>query len=460
MATIKLDGLRDKIASGEIRDHVIHPTALDGLFQLGMAAISKGSWDAIPTMVPTQLKTLWISNDLLKRTEKGEIHVYTRPTFRGFREADFQIIAMDYHHEVQIKVDGWRETTLSSLDTLSTDDSGLRCYHTDWKPDPALMDSAEVAAFCDATAACNITSPEITAHRLEVVSAFYLVSVLKTGFNVSELRVPHLKKYEEWMRCKSTCLSLEIFLATDPVGKRVLNEEPYRERFMGEVLADTPGGEVYVKVGRNLVNMLRGDTNPSEILRPEEEQKLYSCSGLSSGYAKIGAYIDLMAHKKPDLRILEVGAATGPGTQTILSSLPPSAYIHSNGENILRYGLYTVTNTSSTPANDAAEFCKDQVAGVSFAVLDLEVDPLQQGFEAHEFDLVVCSRALHTSADLTPTLQNVQTLMKPGGKLILLEATNPENLRASFVFGLLPGWWRGVEEKGKAVSVTLEVRMA
>ena len=39
--------------------------------------------------------------------------------------------------------------------------------------------------------------------------------------------------------------------------------------------------------------------------------------------------------------------------------------------------------------------------------------------------------------------------MKAGGKLILLESTHPDSLRASFVLGLLPGWWQAVEDKRK-----------
>lgn len=132
VASICLDGWTKKMASGSTQKHVIHPTALDGLFQLGMAAISKGSWTAIPTMVPTQLKYLWISHDLLERTTtNSEIEVYTKPTFRGYREADFSTVARDANKKVRIVIEGWRETSLSSVD-VSSNERGLRCYHIEW----------------------------------------------------------------------------------------------------------------------------------------------------------------------------------------------------------------------------------------------------------------------------------------------------------------------------------------
>lgn len=120
------------MASGSTQKHVIHPTALDGIFQLGMAAMSKGSWAAIPTMVPTQLKSLWISHDLLERTTaNSEIEIYTKLTFRGYREADFSIVARDASKKIQILTEGWRETALSTVNVPSNE-PGIKCYHVKW----------------------------------------------------------------------------------------------------------------------------------------------------------------------------------------------------------------------------------------------------------------------------------------------------------------------------------------
>lgn len=120
------------MASGSTQKHVIHPTALDGIFQLGMAAMSKGSWAAIPTMVPTQLKSLWISHDLLERTTaNSEIEIYTKLTFRGYREADFSIVARDASKKIQILTEGWRETALSTVNVPSNE-PGIRCYNVKW----------------------------------------------------------------------------------------------------------------------------------------------------------------------------------------------------------------------------------------------------------------------------------------------------------------------------------------
>ena len=84
-----------------------------------------------------------------------------------------------------------------------------------------------------------------------------------------------------------------------------------------------------------------------------------------------------------------------------------------------------------------------------YAALNIEKDPLEQGFESERYDLIVCCLVLHATADLYTTLQNVHKLLKPGGKLMLVESSNPDCARVSFVFGLLPGWWLATEEKRK-----------
>lgn len=41
----------------------------------------------------------------------------------------------------------------------------------------------------------------------------------------------------------------------------------------------------------------------------------------SVSYRKVGAYLSIMAHKNPQLRVLEIGAGTGSSTAQILPYL-------------------------------------------------------------------------------------------------------------------------------------------
>ena len=332
VATIKLDKWRSKIASGQIQDHIIHPTTMEGLFQLAKAAISKGSWDAIPTMAPTQLKSMWMSNDLLKRPDKDVIQIYTKSTFVGFREADFQTFALNSKDDVQMIAHGWRKTALNSLDASSAVESGLTCYHVDWTPNPTLMESTDLAAFCEAVVPSNATSLKATAHQLEVVSAFFIESALTTAPLENEEIPPYLLEYVNWLQSQSTRSRVETLLKGNKTGKRLLKDVSYREDFLRDLAGSTTEEESYVRVGSNLTQILSGEIHPTKVLSQEETvRKFYSGTGIASSYAKIGAYVDLLARKNPVLEILEVGARNHNGTQVLLHSLCSSAYSDDKG---------------------------------------------------------------------------------------------------------------------------------
>ena len=449
VATIKLDGWRRKIDGGHIKDHVIHPTAMDGLFQLGMAAISNGSLETIPTMVPTQLKSLWVSHDLLKRTNTDEIRTYTKCTFVGFREADFQILALNSKGNVQIIAHGWRETSLNTANTSPSDGSGLRCYHVDWKPDPTLMEKSELVAFCEAVALDITPSLEKTARQLETIAAFFVMSALEMIPDESDDVPEHLLRYVDWMRRRSSGSEIKALLEKEDTLKKKLENEPDPEDCLCDLAASTPEANCFVTTGRNLTKIISGQVHPNEVVSEEQMiQSVFSHPGVSSSQAKIGAYVDLMAHKSPDLQILEVGARTSSTTHVMSRSLRSS--VHGNDdESTLRCSRYTCTDKCSALLENAAERFKVNASRMSFAVLDLEKDPLEQGLEAQHYDIVICNLIAHASADLNRALLNVRRLMKAGGKLILLESSNPDSLRASFVLGLLPGWWQAVEDKRK-----------
>lgn len=89
----------------------------------------------------------------------------------------------------------------------------------------------------------------------------------------------------------------------------------------------------------------------------------------------------LVAHKKPNLKVLEIGAGTGATTATILPALW-SNY----GERM--YSLYTYTDVSSGFFTAAKDRFRDDPA-MQYAVLDISQDPIEQGFEPASFDLVI-----------------------------------------------------------------------
>ncbi|MCY4582828.1 MAG: SDR family NAD(P)-dependent oxidoreductase, partial [Chloroflexi bacterium] len=80
-------------------------------------------------------------------------------------------------------------------------------------------------------------------------------------------------------------------------------------------------------------------------------------------------------------------------------------------------------------------------ASIEYRVLDIEKDPIAQGYDAHGYDLVIASNVLHATRYLEETLAHCRDLLAPSGQLLALE-----NLRGQgwldLTFGQLDGWWR------------------
>lgn len=92
---------------------------------------------------------------------------------------------------------------------------------------------------------------------------------------------------------------------------------------------------------------------------------------------------------------------------------------------------------------------------MEFKTFDVEKSPKSQGFEPNSYDIVIASNCLHATLSLETTLANTRELLKPGGYLLILELTMPiEVIRTNTIFGVLPGWWLGVDD-GRKLSPTI-----
>ncbi|KAK5991611.1 Highly reducing polyketide synthase gloL [Cladobotryum mycophilum] len=129
-------------------------------------------------------------------------------------------------------------------------------------------------------------------------------------------------------------------------------------------------------------------------------------------------FFSLYAHSQPTLRVLELGAGTGAATRTVLKHL-----ISKDGHRM--FSEYVFTDISSGFFNAAQENFKDW-----------------EGLRPGYYDLIVASNVLHVTSSLQKTLQNVHSLLRPGGRLYLQELSSPMGLRTvNFITGHFPGWW-------------------
>ena len=68
---------------------------------------------------------------------------------------------------------------------------------------------------------------------------------------------------------------------------------------------------------------------------------------------------------------------------------------------------------------------------------------MDQGFSAGSYDLIIAANVLHATSPIDNSISNVRKLLKPGGKLALIEITTLVPY-VNLIFSTLPGWWRGI----------------
>lgn len=104
------------------------------------------------------------------------------------------------------------------------------------------------------------------------------------------------------------------------------------------------------------------------------------------------------------------------------------------------FSNYTFTDVGPAFVNKAEEDLKPYKSSMQFKLLDIEADPYTQGFVDGSHDVIIAANVLHATQKVDVTLQNTRKLLRPGGKLCLIEPTNPL-LWFGLIFGNLPGWW-------------------
>ncbi|KAJ4998436.1 Lovastatin nonaketide synthase [Colletotrichum sp. SAR 10_66] len=190
------------------------------------------------------------------------------------------------------------------------------------------------------------------------------------------------------------------------------------------------------RVSENAISTIRDNTNPFHWMNADGLLSEFYASPLSNGpcwnYGQ--DLVGQICHRFPNMNILEIGAGTGSATRHVLD-IPQ-----------LGFNSYTFTDISATFFDKAREVFSQHKDRMDFRKLDITRDPVEQGFTPHSYDLVIASSVLHATPRLVDTMTNVRSLLKPGGHVVIAEATFKEYLRTSYIFGLFPDWWAGYEE--------------
>ena len=461
-ATAILDPLswRHKLPKLLVQSHIIHPTCLDGVLQITSVILTKGGRRHIPTTYPTRIEDLWISAEFCSNVECPMLWISGTSAIKRLREVETCIVAMDCQEEKpRIVVNGFQATALANLNSVSTSNPELRrlCFNIDWKPDLDLMDNDQITQHCNIATKFDSQNDAMTQYNkdLELTCALFIANTLANVVPEDLTRsTPHIQKYYQWMQRELTRRDTKQTVHDYLGWKQLIKDQGFTEGLFNRVEHLDPVGKLIVTVGRQLTGILHGQVNVMDLLFSNDlASNFYRCiSERDPNYRKLAVYLDALAHKNPGLRILEIGAGTGGTTALVLDALSQQGKANNSSARFSRYAFTDISSGFFEKAK--ARFAKHGDR-LDFKTLDIETDPLQQGFEAESYDLIIAANVLHATSDLGVSLQNTRRLLNSHGKLILIEVCNSSLLRVPFAFGMLSGWWLS-SEKDRQESPLME----
>ncbi|VBB84212.1 Putative polyketide synthase [Podospora comata] len=412
--------------TNDIRDgeslYAIHPVTLDLVPQAIAPALTNGltrRFDRVA--IPTYIDEMYIGPPA---TPDMAMEVRITEERKNARIADAVAVS---DGKVVISVKGMQVSVISDAEGDGGQDPHA-AVELEWKEDVNLM---------DITTLIRPAKDRHDVHKLlDRFSALCMLDAAER-LRVVEPSRPHLAHFRQWLDglCvdilggRYGCLSSQQSdVDMSPARRQETIDTLYAQLLDTE--AHAAATAVY-RIASNCDSIFSGTTDELALLL--EDNVLHQLYDFMQN-SEYSAFLDLVAHRKPNLRVLEIGAGTGGTTATVLPALK-SAY----GERM--YLSYTYTDVSPGFFPAAKERFKEY-EGLQYAVLDISKDPLEQGFDPESFDLIIACNVLHATPNIHETLSNVRKLVHPRGRLFLQELS-PETKWINFVMGVLPGWWLG-----------------
>ena len=402
----QLSSSNDGAASGKVSDqwctqdtahrvqpHIIHPTTLDSIFQLVVVALSKGADDEIPTMMPTRVGKFWIKGPRVSDLCTGILNAHARAVFSGKRKACAGVFAMDETtNNLVVTIEDAELTAVSTREAFTQPQEHQKrlCYKFAWRPDLDLLSHQQIQEYCESTRPHRAASDVEFYENLGFILMNFMSDALSSlKEEVISSTEPHLRKYIEWSRLQLDRFhagSLQGLPSSDPRWNRLVEDAEFRENLICQV-ESTKQGQFFVKVGRNLVAMLKGQLDPLSFLF-QGDLVLEFYRGINANvicYEPLNRYLDAMSHKNPALKVLEIGAGTGATTDFILEALSNHKEGNARTLSCTKYDYTDISPAFFEPAATRYVYNQEKLR---FKILDIEADPAKQGFELGTYDLV------------------------------------------------------------------------
>ena len=422
----------DPIKGGE-STYPLHPASLDGAIQLGLIACHGGRCSAASTaFVPVRLPHLYLANDITGNA----CTVAARGEKRGLRAAYLDLQMLGPNGEILLSVDNLRCIGYSR-ETKPVDNAFSSPFtRLAWRPDIRMLSNRQAHRMhpppkenVDKSRQWGLTNK--LAHFV-VLSIYESYGKLQDGPKPSG----DIGHFFAWIKRKGQNDHSDLMEEARQLASNGRLLQHIEE--LVKQAADIMEVKIAKLLHDNMADILyERRTGMDVILSKDLLTPLYQSGLLMTGiYPQLLHVLSGIAHSSPNLRVLEIGGGTGGATRIAMKAF--------NGPNgIKAYRDYTFTDISPGFLSSARESMAD-MGDMDFSVFDTEMDPTEQGFE-QAYDLVIACQVLHATSNMHKTLSNCRKLLKPGGRIVLVE-TNQNFIVPGVVVGTFTGYWAGIPD--------------
>ncbi|KFY28750.1 hypothetical protein V491_00304 [Pseudogymnoascus sp. VKM F-3775] len=413
--------------------YMIHPAALDGCLQLAVIAAHNGDVkEIVKAYLPTVIDKLSVWQTTTSPILPAEGILKSHGVRRGLRSAHgaSELYTPDGQQVAKVTV------SLYSLEggfgTQAVSKARQPYTRLVWQPDIDRLYGDAIRKLYPSGASDQFW---ITlSGYLDELGEILVLDTYDLLPSTAELdRQPiHIQKYAAFIAQKGQHL-----LENSPGLNLSPSERQQRIQDLVKQCGDqVPEADLIAHMSTKMGEILQGEIGALDVML--EDGRLNNM--YKHGFSHLAAYLQLqnvaklIAHKEPRLKILEIGAGTGGATKAILEAL------HA-GSLMPQYSKYTFTDITTAFLGAA----KDKFQGfpnMEFQALDIDKDPLGQGFEAETYDIVLASNVIHATTNIVHTLERCKGLLKPNGRIIIIETTR-DRVPIKYMLGPLPGFWQG-----------------
>ncbi|OJJ45037.1 hypothetical protein ASPZODRAFT_160532 [Penicilliopsis zonata CBS 506.65] len=447
------------VITGESR-YAIHPLTIDAVLQGRVASVYTSRADQEEaTQIPVFIEEMTISPSAWAKDQTGLIDsvAWTEGARSGGSHST--LTTHDGFEIISARNVKWRqfENQGSQEKMMNKDTAREPYYRMHWKPDIDFLDTAGAhdlyhSDFKSPSGAAYLDEVHHIRTRLETVTVLYVCGALEMVRPEELSTEPVLKwthGFYNWMcHVKAEAAAGRMVLCEpDATSLNAQQREQRIAQLLAELSADFPQLEFNAIFYRNMVEIMHGTVASIDLaVQAEILARVYADGSIHDAARKnLASVVDILAHKNPTMRVLEVGAGTGSCTSVALDVL--NAYdMESQHHHAKRYHDYTFTDISPAFFEKAEELFSAYPPMI-YKTFDLTQDPASQGFELGTYDLILASNVMHAPGNTDRLLHNCSRLLKPGGRLVMLEITQTGSLTpVQFAFGTLPSFWECLDD--------------